>query len=91
MSDAGSHYRFKYKGVNLDPARICNIYGISSLMICTVIKKALCCGQRGHKSKKQDLLDIINACERELEIMREDGFFDNPIDSSHNPPSVGKK
>lgn len=74
--DSGQHYRFSFKGIKLDPARICSIYGIQSLMMCTVVKKALVAGERGHKSKKQDLLDIINACEREMEMMVEDGLLD---------------
>ena len=77
--DAGKHYRYSYKGVLLDPARICSVYKVDSLMLCTVIKKALKAGERGHKSKKQDLLDIINACERELEMMREDGLLQDQV------------
>lgn len=72
QEDTGKHYRYEYKGVKLDPARICDIYGVNRLMMATIIKKALCAGNRGHKDKRQDLLDIINAANRELEMMSED-------------------
>lgn len=30
------------------------------------LKKILCAGLRGHKDRKQDVIDIIASCEREL-------------------------
>ena len=84
--DPGKHYRFEYKVclteqdkknehviVKLDPFRIAQIYGMTSFALMTVLKKCLCTGNRGHKDKKQDLLDIISAANRELEILKEDG------------------
>lgn len=83
--DAGSHYRKVYKviltdedkergwvSIKLDPARICSIYEIAAMCIQFIVKKSLVAGGRGHKSKEQDLLDIINAANRELEMMEED-------------------
>jgi hypothetical protein len=71
-NDKGKHYRYSYKGINLDPFRIARIYEVDSFAMMTVLKKCLCAGERGHKDYKEDLLDIINACERELEMINED-------------------
>lgn len=70
--DTGSHYRFVYKGIKLDPARICKIYKVENLVQGSIIKKALCAGNRGHKDLKKDINDIITACHRWLEMIEED-------------------
>lgn len=72
IEDTGSHYRFEYKGIKLDPFRISQIYGMTSFAMMTILKKCLCAGNRGHNSYRDDLLDIINAAQRELEIIDED-------------------
>lgn len=68
--DPGAHYRAVYKGIKLDPFRICEIYGITSLGQATLVKKSLRLGT-SIKDKKQDLLDIINCAERMLEMIEE--------------------
>jgi len=75
-NDPGAHYRFMYKGIKLDPFRIARVYRMKSFAMMTILKKCLCAGDRGHKDYKQDLLDIISACNRELEILEEDEEFD---------------
>lgn len=70
--DHGSHYRYEYKGIKLDPARILTIYEQSDVLLGAIVKKALCAGSRGHKDFKQDLNDIICAAERRLEMLEED-------------------
>lgn len=72
IEDTGSHYRFEYKGIKLDPFRISQIYGMTSFAMMTILKKCLCAGNRGHNSYREDLLDIINAAQREIEIIDED-------------------
>lgn len=69
--DPGAHYRYEFKGVKIDPARIAKVYKIEDGMVFTILKKTLRMG-RAHKDKRQDLLDIINAAQRELEMMAED-------------------
>ena len=71
--DQGKHYRYEYKGIKLDPARICVIYNQTDLLLATIVKKALCAGNRGHKSFEEDLKDIICAARRRLEMLEEDG------------------
>ena len=75
--DTGTHYRFEYKGIKLDPARLMMIYGQTDLMMGTIVKKALCTGNRGHKDFRRDLEDIIWAAERRLEMLDEDEANEN--------------
>ncbi len=70
--DAGAHYRFQYKGINLDPFRISAIYGITNFAQLTVLKKVLCAGNRGYKDTVQDIDDCICALERWKEMLAED-------------------
>jgi hypothetical protein len=70
--DTGVHYRFMYKGIKLDPFRICKIYNIDDFALQTIVKKALCAGNRGYKDKRRDLYDIITAARRDIEMMDED-------------------
>lgn len=70
--DTGTHYRFTYRGIKLDPARICAIYKITNLVQCSIIKKALCAGRRGHKDIIRDIDDIITAANRWREMIEED-------------------
>jgi hypothetical protein len=70
--DTGTHYRFMYQGIKLDPFRIAKIYGITDFALQTILKKCLCAGERGHKDKRRDLEDIITAAKRAIEIIDED-------------------
>lgn len=70
--DKGKHYRYTYKGIKLDPARIASIYSANHPMQLGIIKKVLCAGSRGHKDKVKDIQDIITAAERWLEMLKED-------------------
>lgn len=73
--DTGQHYRFEYKGIKLDPARIMWIYSQGypmHPMQGAIVKKALCAGRRGHKDLIHDLEDIITAATRWKEMLLED-------------------
>lgn len=70
--DPGAHYRYTYKGIKLDPFRIAKIYGMTDFALQTILKKVLKCGERGQKNKRQDLLDIISAAQRAIELIDED-------------------
>ena len=71
INDLGKHYRFSYKGINLDPFRIADIYGLDFPQS-TILKKVLCTGNRGHKDTIQDYKDIICAAQRAIEMVIED-------------------
>lgn len=70
--DTGQHYRFTYKGIRLDPARIVLVYEANHPMQRTIIKKSLCAGDRGKKSLIEDIDDIISAAVRWKEMLAED-------------------
>ena len=76
-SDPGAHYRFTYKGLKLDPARIGVIYGITHPMQFQALKKLLCTGNRGHKSLLQDIADIECCLQRWKEMLQEDETSEN--------------
>jgi hypothetical protein len=76
--DTGAHYRFTYRGLKLDPARICAIYEITNLVQGSIIKKALCAGKRGHKDITKDIDDIITAARRWKEMIEEDAREPEP-------------
>ena len=70
-NDAGAHYRFEYKSINLDPFRIASIYELDFVQS-TILKKVLVTGNRGYKNKEQDYKDIICAAQRGLQMLAED-------------------
>jgi len=69
--DEGAHYRYSYKGFNLDPFRICSIYGITDFGQQTLVKKSLRLGT-AHKDRLQDLKDCRCCIDRMIEMMEED-------------------
>ena len=73
-----SDFKINYKGIKLDPFRICQIYEVYDFAMQTIIKKALKAGERGHKDMRQDLLDIINSAQRKLEMLDEDENVPEP-------------
>jgi hypothetical protein len=80
-----AHYRYSYRInltkeqksqgfviLKLDPARLARIYpNCATGMPFTILKKIIRLGN-GHKSIKQDLIDMRSAIDRELELMAED-------------------
>ena len=76
-NDTGLHYRHTFRGIKLDPARICRIYGVNCALRSQIVKKALKAGDRGHKDTLKDIDDIICAAERWKEIVIEDEEIKN--------------
>lgn len=76
-SDPGAHYRFHYKGIQLDPYRIAKVYGITDHAQFSALKKILCAGSRGHKGLLQDISDSICALERWRQMLEEDSEIEN--------------
>lgn len=79
VEDTGKHYRFVYRGVKLDPARIMAIYGVKNPLQMAILKKCLCAGDRGHNSEKEDVKDIITAATRWMEMIEEDEKYEPTI------------
>lgn len=70
-SDAAiNKYTRDCKGVQVDVYDVLQAFDVTNPALQHLIKKALCVGIRGHKTKQQDLQDIIDSAIRakELEI-----------------------
>lgn len=75
-----SHY---YKDVSqlkyIDVYRVIQLYDIHDPCLQHALKKILCAGDRGHKSLREDIQNIIDTMNRKLEIMDEDELNPEPI------------
>jgi len=65
------HYKVEYKGVRFDPYRVADVYDIINGAQFQAMKKILRAG-RGAKSLEQDIDEIIEACQRWKQMIRED-------------------
>jgi len=85
VKDQGQHYRFFHKvkvnevnfqqgyvEIQLDPFRLQNILNIQCAVAFTVFKKSIRWGGSEAKDIETDLKDIISACERKLDMIKED-------------------
>lgn len=63
-----SKYTKTIHGVSVDVYDVLQAWGVSNPALQHLIKKALQCGQRGHKDNAQDLQDIIDSAIRAKEI-----------------------
>ena len=68
--DPGAHYRCEIGGVKVDPFRMAEVIGITDPVQFTIFKKAWRMGS-SVKDKRQDLLDIISAAKRGIEMINE--------------------
>ena len=63
-----SKYARQIHGVSVDVYDVLMAWGVTNPALQHLIKKALQCGQRGHKDKQQDLQDIIDSAIRAKEL-----------------------
>ena len=63
-----SKYTKLIHGVGVDVYDVLTAWGVTNPALQHLIKKALQCGQRGHKDKQQDLQDIIDSAIRAREL-----------------------
>ena len=63
-----SKYTKTIHGVSVDVYDVLQAWGVSNQALQHLIKKALQCGQRGHKDNAQDLQDIIDSAIRAKEL-----------------------
>lgn len=70
-NDVGAHYRYSYKGVKMDPYRICKLYGVEGGPREHALKKLLRGASKGHT--EQEMWAEVMACARRaLEMLDED-------------------
>ena len=65
-----SKYTKLIHGVGVDVYDVLTAWGVTNPALQHLINKALQCGQRGHKDKRQDLQDIIDSAIRAQELER---------------------
>ena len=63
-----SKYTKQIHGASVDVYDVLMAWGVTNPALQHLIKKALQCGQRGHKDKQQDLQDIIDSAIRAKEL-----------------------
>lgn len=63
-----SKYTKTIRGVSVDVYDVLMAWGVTNPALQHLIKKALQCGQRGHKDNNQDLQDIIDSAIRAKEL-----------------------
>ena len=63
-----SKYTKTIHGVSVDVYDVLMAWGVTNPALQHLIKKALQCGQRGHKDNQQDLQDIIDSAIRAKEL-----------------------
>lgn len=63
-----SKYTKTIRGVSVDVYDVLQAWGVSNPALQHLIKKALQCGQRGHKDSAQDMQDIIDSAIRAKEL-----------------------
>lgn len=63
-----SKYTRYCKGVQVDVYDVLQAFDVTNPALQHLIKKALCVGIRGHKTKQQDLQDIIDSAIRAKEL-----------------------
>jgi len=68
IKNSESKYDRKYKGVTLDVYDVLLAFDVKNPALQHLVKKALCVGIRGHKTKEQDLKDILDSAKRAIEL-----------------------
>lgn len=66
-----SKYNRKCKGVTIDVYDVLVAFNVTNPALQHLIKKALCCGLRGHKDKSQDMAEILESAHRAVELEQE--------------------
>lgn len=61
-------YLRECKGVKIDVYDVIKAFEVTCPALQHLIKKALCTGLRGHKTREQDLQDILDSAKRAVEL-----------------------
>lgn len=65
-------YNRTIKGVSVDIYDILHAFEVTNPALQHLIKKALCPGQRGHKDRMQDLIEVRESAIRAVELEKGD-------------------
>lgn len=61
-------YNRQCKGVTIDVYDVLKAFEVTDPALQHLVKKALCTGLRGHKTREQDLQDILDSAKRAVEL-----------------------
>ena len=61
-------YLRECKGVKIDVYDVLKAFNVTDPALQHLIKKALCTGLRGHKTREQDLQDVLDSAKRAVEL-----------------------
>lgn len=64
-------YTRTLKGQKVDVYDVLKAFNVTDPALQHLIKKALCCGLRGHKDQAQDLQDIVDSAKRAVELSKD--------------------
>ena len=67
-SKSTNKYNRECKGVTIDVYDVLKAFDVKNPALQHLIKKALCVCIRGHKTKEQDLKDILDSAKRAIEL-----------------------
>jgi len=67
-----SKYTRTLKGQQVDVYDVLKAFNVTDPALQHLIKKALCCGLRGHKDQAQDLQDIVDSSLRAQQLARDE-------------------
>lgn len=70
-SASENKYNRQCKGVTIDVYDVIKAFNVTCPALQHLIKKSLCTGLRGHKSRDQDLLEILASAKRAVELNNE--------------------
>lgn len=70
-SASENKYNRQCKGVTIDVYDVIKAFNVTCPALQHLIKKSLCTGLRGHKSREQDLLEILASAKRAVELNNE--------------------
>ena len=83
-----SKYNRVCKGVTIDVYDVLTAFNVTNPALQHLVKKALCCGLRGHKDKAQDMAEILESAKRAVELETEEEALTSDFSK---PPVYVKK
>lgn len=72
------------KGVMVDVYDVLDAFDVKCPALQHLIKKALACGQRGHKDTLDDLMDINASAKRALSLFAQREDINNEVNTQDN-------
>lgn len=78
------YHRTIKQGVQVDVYDVLDAFNVTCPALQHLVKKALACGQRGHKDTLDDLLDINSSAKRALQLHSQREGIDRETNTSND-------